>query len=108
MITIKPHGGKFYNGFHLNGHAEYAEHGQDIVCAGVSAMAQMTLNGLMMVSPINFNKADGQLNVILHTRSDASDLLVETFVTSLEQLVVQYPEHIKIEGIEVYDKNTWV
>lgn len=30
----------------INGHANYAEHGQDIVCAGVSAIIQSAILGL--------------------------------------------------------------
>lgn len=36
---------KFYkNGLVVSGHADYAEHGKDIVCAGVSSIVQGALN----------------------------------------------------------------
>ena len=34
----------------VNGHANYAPHGQDIVCAGVSAIVQTTLLGLEAIA----------------------------------------------------------
>lgn len=33
-------------GFCVSGHAEYAEHGDDIVCAGVSSAVQMAANAI--------------------------------------------------------------
>ncbi len=35
-----------YKGFLLKGHAGYAEHGQDIVCAAVSALSINTVNSI--------------------------------------------------------------
>ena len=36
-------------GYRATGHTGYAEAGEDIVCAGVSALTQSTLNGLLNV-----------------------------------------------------------
>ena len=36
-------------GINIEGHAEYAEHGQDIVCAAVSAILQTAQLGLMQI-----------------------------------------------------------
>ncbi len=33
--------------FRVEGHSGYADHGQDIVCAGISAIAQTALMGLL-------------------------------------------------------------
>ncbi len=38
--------GNKIKGFYLSGHADYGPKGQDIVCAGVSALAQGALLGL--------------------------------------------------------------
>ena len=36
-------------GFEISGHAEYADKGKDIVCAGVSSAVQMTANTIIEV-----------------------------------------------------------
>jgi uncharacterized protein len=38
--------------FELNGHAGYAEYGQDIVCAAVSALSLSAVNGLEHFLPV--------------------------------------------------------
>ena len=53
------------SGFDCRGHADYAEAGEDIVCAAVSALTQGTLNGLLNVlkAPVAYkiNEKDGVL-----------------------------------------------
>ena len=46
------------SGFDANGHAGYAEAGEDIVCAAVSALTEATLNGLQSVvkAPVMFER----------------------------------------------------
>ncbi len=39
-----------YLSFEVDGHAEYADPGEDIVCAGVSAIAFMGINALLEVA----------------------------------------------------------
>ncbi|MGE5580686.1 MAG: ribosomal-processing cysteine protease Prp [Bacillota bacterium] len=44
-----PAGGRVLCGFTVEGHAGFAEYGKDIVCAGVSAIAQAALFGLQEI-----------------------------------------------------------
>ncbi|MCD8016127.1 MAG: ribosomal-processing cysteine protease Prp [Lachnospiraceae bacterium] len=44
-MTVWKKGGQ-YSGFSLDGHAEYAEAGRDVVCAAVSALALNTANSI--------------------------------------------------------------
>lgn len=50
-------------GFSITGHARYADHGYDIVCAGVSAIAQTAVLGLRHVAeiPIQVDEGPGKL-----------------------------------------------
>ena len=45
------------SGFDCRGHALYADAGEDIVCAAVSALTQGTLNGLLNVlkAPVDYH-----------------------------------------------------
>lgn len=47
-ITVKEENGHI--NIDVNGHANYAPHGQDIVCAGVSAILQTTILGLEAIA----------------------------------------------------------
>ena len=46
MITIQMH----KNGFDIEGHANYAEHGKDVVCASVSTILQLAQIGLRILA----------------------------------------------------------
>ncbi len=52
MIKVQFHIGKDgkIRGFQVKGHAGYADHGRDIVCAAVSALAQTAVLGLTKVA----------------------------------------------------------
>ena len=52
--------------FEIKGHANFSEYGEDIICAAVSSVGQMTLNGL--IETLNFHKKLQKLhfNAIKH------------------------------------------
>jgi uncharacterized protein len=47
MISIKVNGKHGYMNIEIEGHANFDKHGSDIVCAGVSAISQTAVLGLM-------------------------------------------------------------
>ena len=42
-------------GFHMSGHADYAEHGSDVVCAGVSALVINCINSIEEFTDTKFD-----------------------------------------------------
>jgi len=83
----------------VSGHAEFAEHGKDIVCAGVSSLlmsnvmyAQKHQFGVFEVAQehgyvmINVEEPDARLNHLL-----------EAVVEGITLMQEQYPEYIEIE-----------
>ena len=75
------------------GHAEYAERGKDIVCAGVSILmkalaAEATLRG----GKCKFE--EGCAVVSYPTRRMRQG--TEMFIAGVESLAQEYPEHVKI------------
>ncbi|MBN2260336.1 MAG: ribosomal-processing cysteine protease Prp [Clostridiales bacterium] len=54
MIQVKffKKNGKFYY-FESKGHADFDEHGKDIVCAAISVLAQTLVNGILEISTID-------------------------------------------------------
>ncbi len=94
-ITVFENQAKEYTAFQCIGHAGYAEHGQDIVCAAVSALVINTINSVeCLVSDecdltteqesglIDFSLKDGY--------SEESLLLIQSLVLGLQGIQKNY------------------
>ncbi|MDQ0204409.1 ribosomal-processing cysteine protease Prp [Pectinatus haikarae] len=66
-ITVLRNADHKTTGLLITGHAEFASHGRDIVCAAVSALAQSVILSLLehVQAKIDFNVKSGHLNLIL-------------------------------------------
>jgi hypothetical protein len=103
MITIEIKRDRSYNiiSFAGSGHAEYGEYGQDIVCAGISAIMQTAVLGLTdyLDFDINIDVKDGWLDCQL-TSDIAQDqqvkAILETMLVGLKSIQEEYSEYIKI------------
>jgi len=90
--------------FMMNGHAEYAEKGQDIVCAGASAVAFGSINAVIAltgVTPAIEQTESGFLTCTLP--KDISDeqfkeaqLLLEGMAVSLQTIERDYGDYIQV------------
>lgn len=87
----------------ISGHAMYASHGNDIVCAGISAFAYMTANNI-----IKFGKEknvevlieDGEFQITVKRMSCKTvQTLLESLVDHLKSLSVQYKKHLKVKEV---------
>lgn len=97
-----------YNGFSCSGHADFAEHGSDIVCAGISALTQtviLALENLLQLKPeITSNQQSGDLSCTWTNSSDTierSDFIVEALKLGLTEIQNLYPEFLFLEEAEV-------
>ncbi|MCL2756260.1 MAG: ribosomal-processing cysteine protease Prp [Firmicutes bacterium] len=88
-------------GFSIRGHANFGNHGQDVVCAAISAIAQTAVLGLIEVAKISpdIDKSDGWLSVVIFENEQRLDIraILDTMVTGIRNIATQYPKHIKIE-----------
>ena len=92
------------SGFDCRGHAEYADAGEDIVCASVSALTQGTLNGLLNVlkAPVDYriDEKDGILTASLgdvpEDKRAGAQLLLETLVSALQMIEADYARFIRV------------
>ncbi len=89
--------------FTVEGHAGYAEHGADIVCASVTTAAFTAVNGLTDILKINVmaEVLEGYLSCILPKDLSlelrkAADILLESMVLSFENLVEQYGDYVSL------------
>lgn len=97
MITItvlKGHSGN-YIGFHSFGHAGFADHGEDIVCAAVSMLVINTINSMEVLLNESFDCTEEEENGFIHFRfknnpSDKAILLMDSMVLGLTQVQQQY------------------
>jgi hypothetical protein len=89
--------------FKINGHADYADYGQDIVCSAVSALAIAIINGMTEIvkAPVDCVISEGNIDCDLEkTRLDEKvQVLAQTLLLGLEEIQVIYPDSIKIEII---------
>ncbi|VEF47478.1 putative ribosomal protein [Bacillus freudenreichii] len=90
--------------FSMKGHAEYAEKGQDIVCAGASAVAFGTVNAVIALTGITPDIEQTESGFLSCTvpsdlPADASEriqLLLEGMAVSLQTIERDYEEYINI------------
>ncbi|MDX8364061.1 ribosomal-processing cysteine protease Prp [Cytobacillus sp. IB215665] len=89
--------------FTMSGHAYQAAHGQDIVCAGASAVSIGTINAIYALTntePI-IQQQDGYLycevpSNINKVVADKIQLLLEGMLVSLKSIEQEYGDYIKI------------
>lgn len=94
-----------------SGHAGWAENGEDVVCAAVSALVQSAWLGLTEIAgiPVAASKAAGRLDLRWDPAlSDRDDVraIVETVARSLRIIAGQYPEHVRVVEDGISPPNT--
>ena len=94
MITIKVRKKNgSYEEFISKGHAGYAEAGQDIVCAAVSALIINTVNSLEKFTDDKFDVQEKDGFVSIHFRNDLSErvmLLMDSLLLGLTEIAGSY------------------
>ena len=86
------------SGLTVDGHAEYAEKGNDIVCAAVSMLAQNLVNSLDMLTDdeVICHMQNGHMDIQWKNLSERGRLLVDSFFFCLDALQNTYADHVKI------------
>jgi uncharacterized protein YsxB (DUF464 family) len=92
--------------FKIKGHADYAKAGEDIVCAGVSAVTVGTVNSIEALTGVilDCEMHDGFLSGKVPLHGDLStesevQLLMESMVVMLNSIAESYGEYIQIEEV---------
>lgn len=86
------------------GHAEYADYGNDVVCAGVSCIMFGTYNALdeLSIDGIEYELDDSGYFKISTSKTDiVTQTVLRTGLISLETLHDKYAKFIKIRKSEV-------
>jgi len=92
-------------GFRIDGHAEYGEHGKDIVCAAVSSSAYMVANTILDVMNIDAEvKVHDDGYMYLRVPSENAylcEILLKGLKNHLILMEESYPRNIKVNYEEV-------
>ena len=91
--------------FSCDGHTDYGEEGEDIVCAALSSITQTAVLGLMQVAhlPIDYkvDHKNATLSVVLPDKLDAedrinADMILETMYLGIADLSAEYGRFIQL------------
>lgn len=82
--------------FKVVGHAGYAEHGKDIVCSAISAIAQTAYLGAEQYAETQVRQAEGYFYVVMGNRSREAEAIVDTAFLGFKEIAKQYPDFVQI------------
>lgn len=91
----------------VNGHADYAENGQDIVCAGVSAVVIGGINAIDeldedVVFDVSMNEdITGHITYRSIESTKKEQIILNTIIISLKTIESSYQKFVKIKTREV-------
>lgn len=85
------------------GHAQFAPHGEDLVCAGASSIAIGALNALdtLCTNKCLLEIDDGYIKIIVEEDSNTVQTVLQTLYIQLATMVESYKEYIEIMKEEV-------
>ena len=83
----------------ISGHANYAQQGEDIVCAAISTAIYMTRNNIEMLEPSynlsNIKLEEGYALFEVSKEYNNAVKILEVLEFTLNNLESQFPKHIK-------------
>lgn len=92
--------------FSCDGHTDYGDEGEDILCAALSSIVQTAVLGLMQVACINVDykvhHKEGLLTAKLPEKLSSTDrnnanMILETMFLGISDLTIEYGKYIKLE-----------
>lgn len=101
-ITIQMHNETIVS-LDIKGHAEFDEHGKDLVCASVSSIAFGLLNALDEFKVLFEHRIlNNEIYIHLNNQQDATaQIILKTGIIQLETIHESYEAYIKIKKQEV-------
>ncbi|HEY9577621.1 MAG TPA: ribosomal-processing cysteine protease Prp [Pseudobacillus sp.] len=104
-VDIVRHPSGRISSFTMEGHAEFAEHGKDLVCAGATAVSFGALNAVLSLTSAKLGIEQGEEGGLLRCfvpedlpadTDEKVQLLLEGMVVSLQTIEREYSKYIKI------------
>ena len=87
------------DGITIEGHANYAEYGKDIVCAGVTALMRTLVKSIedLTEDEIEYEISSGKVDIHYRNLSEKSKTLVDSFFIGVCLIADEFPDHVRIE-----------
>lgn len=82
----------------FQGHALFANLGEDIVCSAVSSIVTTTINGILTFDKdyISYRSLRDELSITINEHNNIVDNLINNMINLLGELEMDYPNNIKI------------
>lgn len=82
----------------VSGHANYAASGYDIVCAGVTSLAQTLIRSILDLTEdtIEYEMQLGLVEVKYRNLSEKSRTLVDSFFVGICLIASEFPDNVRI------------
>lgn len=85
----------------ITGHAEYAAHGNDIVCAGVSTAFFYTCELITRAkSEVEITTENDLFKINFKQMNDTDNLIFDTFIAILNEIQNKYTKNIKMSEVK--------
>lgn len=83
----------------VKGHAGYAPHGQDIVCASISVLIQVFVASVEELSDdtLKCEMRPGNAVISYKNLSEKSRTLLDSFLLGCRMIANAYPQHVRID-----------
>ncbi len=81
----------------IEGHANYAPKGEDIVCAGISAISIGSINAIEELTKIKPEVGQDEGYLTINYRDDElTQIIAKTTLSQLKTVANEYPKKVKI------------
>ncbi|MBE6128466.1 MAG: ribosomal-processing cysteine protease Prp [Erysipelotrichaceae bacterium] len=92
----------YYTAVTVSGHAESADYGQDLVCAGVSSIAFGLCNALSDLAGLEtIQAANNMISIRCEEQNDLVQVILETGIIQFRTVAMSYADYIDIQITEV-------
>lgn len=95
MIVVSHNDGEIK----IEGHAGYAPEGQDIICAGVSALVQGLVRSIESLTEdkIEYEVSAGKVDIYYRNLSEKAQALVDSFFIGICAIIDEFPDYVRID-----------
>lgn len=86
------------DGIKVSGHADYADPGRDVVCAGVTALTQTLAESIIDLTEdeIEYDISHGVAYIKIGNLSEKSKALVDSFFIGICMIADEFPENVRV------------
>lgn len=87
------------DGITVTGHSGYAPPGQDIVCAGVTALTQTLIKSIVDLAAdrIEYRISPGRADIKYGNLSEKAQTLVDSFFIGISMIADEFPDYVRIK-----------